>query len=230
MQHQCAERDWYVLHLVPQKKYTPYIVNEKHVYEARGVKILAMKQTKHMEMHDTGEATNNSSSSKYSARKTQAGTQLRTQRRGRCAAKRRHVKHAASEILVIKQTQQTEMMMYDTGATAASASAASTQRAKRKQGHNCTLTAGASLQRKSDGVTLDEPEAENSVLVAGQNHSSTATQTRGAAPEYMQLAASFVDLSHVVKMLVTAVALLCGGQLDLLVRLVVPVTRSPVGE
>ena len=65
----------------------------------------------------------------------------------------------------MKQTQHTEMMMHDTGAT--TAAAASTQCAKRKQGHNCALTAGVSLQRKADGVGLDGPEAEDAVLVAG---------------------------------------------------------------
>ena len=88
--------------------------------------------------------------------------------------------HAASKMLVITQTQHREM--HDTGATAA---AASTQRAKRKQRHNCALR--------------------------GQSR-------------------FFFSLSHLVKMLVTAVAPLFGGQLDPLVRLVVPVTRPPVGE
>ena len=55
--------------------------------------------------------------------------------------------------------------MHDTGATAAAA--ASTQRAKRKQGHNCALTSGASLQRKADGVGLDGPEAEEAAFVTG---------------------------------------------------------------
>ena len=77
---------------------------------------------------------------------------------------------------MITQTQHREM--HHAGATAAAA-AASTQRAKRKQRHNCALPGRL---------------------------------------------ASFAYLSHLVEMLVIAVAPLFGGQLDLLVRLVVPVT------
>ena len=75
------------------------------------------------------------------AKRKQGHNYALTDRRGRCAARGRRVKHAASEILVIKLTQHTEMMMHDTGATTAAA-AASTRRSKREQGHNWALTRG----------------------------------------------------------------------------------------